>query len=158
MVTVGDSAGRPARGTPLRLVRLGAVEDVRGLGGDIEPWQIVYDPPYLTVVDSIGPGEYQVAFTYVVSEGVTAVEMAAAAPLTEFVLEVQRGSVTARPDPRLDGKHRAVRGGSFLTRYYDAKATHRDALPPVTRADDLGFRCVWAPSEPAEPRQRDAAR
>lgn len=99
LVTVGDDAGS-MRGGPLRLVRLSSVDEVRGLGGDVGPQQVAYDPPYLTIVDSIGPGEFQVVFTYVVTEGVRAIEMAAAVPLDELILEIQRGSVVARPDPR----------------------------------------------------------
>ncbi len=97
LVTVGDDAGS-MRGGPLRLVRLSSVDEVRGLGGDVGPQQVAYDPPYLTIVDSIGPGEFQVVFTYVVTEGVRAIEMAAAVPLDELILEIQRGSV-GHPDP-----------------------------------------------------------
>lgn len=100
LVTAGHTGAASTPVEPLRLVRLASADKVRGLGGDIGPQRIVYDPPYLTVVGSVGPGEFQVAYTYVVSADVTTVEMAAAAPLDELVLEIQRGSVTARPDPR----------------------------------------------------------
>lgn len=94
----GGAGSTPS--TPLRLVRLASADGVRGLGGDVGPGQILYDAPYLTLADSVGPGEFQVVFTYVVSAGVKSVEMEAAAPLDELILEIQRGSVTARPDPR----------------------------------------------------------
>ncbi len=100
LVTVGDGAARAGPGGPLRLVQLNAADEVRGLGGDFGPQQVVYDPPYLTIVGAIGPGEFQVVFTYVVPEGTMAVDMAAAAPLDEFILEIQRGGVTAHPDPQ----------------------------------------------------------
>jgi hypothetical protein len=94
----GGADSTPA--TPLRLVRLALADGVRGLGGDVGPGQLLYDAPYLTIADLVGPGEFQVVFTYVVSAGVKSVEMEAAAPLDELILEIQRGSVTARPDPR----------------------------------------------------------
>ena len=100
LVTVGDGATRVGPGGPLRLVRLNAADEVRGLGGDVGPQQVVYDPPYLTIVGVIGSGEFQVVFTYVLPEGTMAVDMAAAAPLDEFILEIQRGGVTAHPDPQ----------------------------------------------------------
>lgn len=53
-------------------------------------------------------------------------------------------------DPRLDGRHIAVRGGSFRMRYYDVKSTRRDAFLPATRASDMGFRCVWMPKRSSE--------
>jgi hypothetical protein len=105
-VMVGEGGEASQRSGPLRLVQLGAVSDVRALGGDLGPRQIVYDPPDLMINDSIGPGELHLVFTYTVPEDAQTFEFAAALPVDEFVLEIQRGSVAARPGPgfRPDGE------------------------------------------------------
>jgi len=139
LVMVDDDAGRSGPVIPLRLVRLIAAENVRGLGGDIEPQQIVYDPPYLTVVDSMGPGEFQLAFTYVVSEGVKAVEMAAAALVDELILEVQRGSITARPDPRF----RPDGGGGPEARPYRRYVARQLPLEAALSVEFIERRVDW---------------
>jgi hypothetical protein len=87
---------------PLAVVRLQeGVDDVRGLGGDIGPAQLVFDPPRLTVVGPTVPGEFQVVFTYALPRGAAGVEMAAILPVDTLIIEIQRGSVEARPDPVL---------------------------------------------------------
>lgn len=105
-VLVGQGGATSRRSGPLRLVRLGAVSDVRALGGDVGPRQVVYDPPDLMINDPVGPGELQVVFTYIVPEDLKTFEFASALPVDEFVLEIQRGSVAARPGPefRPDGE------------------------------------------------------
>ncbi len=87
---------------PLAVVRLqDAVDDVRGLGGDIGPAQLVFDPPQLTVIGPTVPREFQVVFTYALTRDATEVEMAAMLPVDTLIVEIQRGSVEARPDPVL---------------------------------------------------------
>lgn len=100
-VRVGEGGEASQRSGPLRLVRLGVVSDVRALGGDVGPRQVVYDPPDLMIDDSIGLGELQTIFTYTVPEDVKSLEFVSPLPVDEFVLEVQRGSVAARPGPEL---------------------------------------------------------
>lgn len=101
-VIQGDSASESRSRGPLRLVRLSSVTDLRVLGGDVGPRQVAYDPPDLMIVDSVGPGELQVVFTYVVATDVKTFAFVALMPVDEFVLEVQRGGVTARPGPQFE--------------------------------------------------------
>jgi hypothetical protein len=87
---------------PLAVVRLQeAVDEVRGLGGDISLGQLVFDPPHLTVVGPAVPGEFQVVFTYALTSDAAEVEMAAMLPVDTLIVEIQRGSVEASPDPLL---------------------------------------------------------
>lgn len=116
-VIPGDSArGSRGRG-PLTLVQLSSVTDVRVLGGDLGPQQVVFDPPDLMIVDSVGPGEVQVVITYVVTTGVKTFQFAAQMPVDEFVLEVQRGSVTAKPGPQFQREGEAGSATRPFRRY-----------------------------------------
>ena len=84
---------------PLALLSLqDGVTGVLGLGGDLRPDQVVYDPPRVVVVGSVGR-VFEVAITYVVPREARAIEFRALVPVEELVLEVDRASVYARPGP-----------------------------------------------------------
>jgi len=38
---------------------------------------------------------------------------------------------------------RAIRGGSYRWGVHEARAVNRAWLPPFTRSDETGFRCVY---------------
>lgn len=138
-----ENEGQSKSSAPLRLVQLSSVTDVRVLGGDVGPRQVAYDPPDLMIVDSVEPGELQVVFTYVVMQGVRTFEFAAQMPVDEFVLEIQRGSVSAEPGPGFEPNgeggsatrpfrryvaRRLPAGGAAQIEFTDRRVDWRDRL------------------------------
>ncbi len=122
--SVGDA---PLLSDPLPLVRLqGAADAVRGLGGDVAPGQVTYDPPLLRVAGPIARRDFQVAFTYRLPAASTSLELAAEVGIEELIVEVDKGGVEARMDGSLvpDGE-----GGAPSRPYRRYLA---DGVPPHT--------------------------
>ncbi len=94
--------GAPATEAPLPLVRLteGAI-DVRGLGGDVSPDRLVYDPPHVALLGPAPDSVLGIAFAYRLAPAATTIELAADLPVDEPDVRVAQGNVEARPGPRL---------------------------------------------------------
>jgi formylglycine-generating enzyme required for sulfatase activity len=56
------------------------------------------------------------------------------------------GSYPSFPPPNptgpATGSMRIVRGGDFQSQSSDVRASHRTQMEPVTRIDNIGFRCA----------------
>lgn len=95
----GDT-GVAARRVPL--LRLQDVADgVVGIGGDVDPSRVQYDPPGLTLAAPIEGEAFQVIATYYLPPGVPVVELRAALPADTLIVEIARGSIEARVDRAL---------------------------------------------------------
>jgi hypothetical protein len=137
---VADSGVDHASSGPIPLVRLQAsVSEARAIGGDVPLSRVVYDRPFLSIVEGDVPdGIFQIGITYVLPRESAAAEFVAVVPVGELVLEVAAGSVEARPDRSLT---RVDDGGNdyrpmirYTTGELAADSTVRLALA-ATRAD-----------------------
>jgi hypothetical protein len=87
---------------PLPILGLPDVStDVLGLGGDIAPSQVSYDPPDLAIVGSLPAGPVQFAAAYSLPPEASRLELRAALPVQELLVHVDRATVEARPGPTL---------------------------------------------------------
>jgi hypothetical protein len=83
---------------PLGLVEVNAVVgSVMGIGGDVPVTQIVYDEPRIAIVGPVGARVLEIAVTYALPQDARGFEFNALWPVDAFLVEVDRGSIDARP-------------------------------------------------------------
>ncbi len=87
---------------PLPITQLPDVAyNVVGSGSHIAASQFQYNPPVTTLSGSLPGARLQLGLTYLVREDAPGLEITAKLPIDHFVLEIARGSVTARIDHAL---------------------------------------------------------
>lgn len=94
---------RPDRDTailPLAIISEDA-QDVLALRGDVSPTRVVYDANRLVLLGAPPAAQYRLLFTYRLAPDAKTLILRAVPAVAELVVDVDRGSVVARPGPSL---------------------------------------------------------
>jgi hypothetical protein len=98
----GADTGEHVLAEPLPLVLLPErAGRVMGVGGDVSPSQLIFDPPGVSLLGSVGSGTFEIAFAYTLPGDERGTAFTGQLPVDAFLLEVDRATVDARPGPSL---------------------------------------------------------
>jgi hypothetical protein len=137
-----DTVSLPGPVTVLRLQ--GGVDEVRGLGGDIQPGRVRLSPPDLLLDGPQFPAEFQVALTYRMPGEVEEIQLRSGLAVAEMRLELERATLAARPDRALVRKDDAGSAARPLLVYGatdlapDSTVIIRDVPRRTSRRQRLG--------------------
>jgi len=99
LVRIETGSEAPELSEPLSLVKLQAgADNVRGLGGDVVPGQVTFVAPLVALSGSLPQRDVQLAFTYRLPGSAPSLVLAAEHEVLTLIVEVDKGSLTARPD------------------------------------------------------------
>ncbi len=87
---------------PRRLAIISAgVEDAQTLAGDVSPTRLVFDANHLVLLGGPPAPQYRLLFTYRLAPNAEVLVLEATSAVNELLLDVDRGSVDAAPEPPL---------------------------------------------------------
>ena len=101
VLAIGASPSERAAG-PLTLIQLAPrVADVMGIGGDVEPSQVIYVAPEVLLAPPVPEGGFQVGLAYRIPSDAGRIELTAKIPTERLLLLIDRGGLEIEMDDAL---------------------------------------------------------
>jgi hypothetical protein len=140
IVSLGGYGEGAVLSEPLMLVTLPeSADQLRELAGELAPDQIGRDGNGLTVVGPIPGEEFQIVFGYRLPAATEEIEFVAEMPVDELVVEIDKGSLDARPQRGLV----PTGDGGAAARPYRKYTAHDLAAGAVIAVRLLDGRIDW---------------